>query len=913
LIFALVRCWSFARVVRSANLARNMPLAPGFRLGPYEVLAPLGAGGMGEVYRARDTRLDRMVAIKVLPQHLSSDPVLRQRFEREARAASSLNHPHICTLHDVGSHDGVDYLVMEHLAGETLSARLVRGALPLEEALRLATQIADALDRAHRQGLVHRDIKPGNVMLTKAGAKLLDFGLAKSSGADAAPSTQPPTATGPLTAAGHVMGTFQYMAPEQIEGQEADARSDIFAFGLVLYEMVTGRRAFEGKTPASLAAAILEREPPSVATLVPASPGALDRLIRMCLAKDPDRRRQTMQDVLLDLRWIAETGAQTAVATQASVRRPRGRERVAWGLAAMLAGASTLLGLAYRRAASTEPQTVRAFVPPPEETTLLSFAQGPGGAGPPALSPDGRQIAMTIRTKQGIEQLVIRPLDSLASRELPGTEGARYPFWSPDSRFVGFFADGKLKKVEAAGGPPLALCSVRVARGGSWSPHGLIVFAPDRSGPIHQVSEAGGESTPVTVFDSSKESTHRWPWFLPDGRRFLYVNRAKGAQGVLDLNWLMVGSIDGLEGRPVLKAESNAAYASGQLLFVRDRTLMAQPFDAASGSLAGEAFPVADGLQYDPSYAHGVFTVSGNGVLAYQTASGGQMGQLRWFNRSGTQAGVLGDQARYNWVELSPSGRKAAVEIVDERSGNLDLWIYDLVRTPPVKTRFTFEPGPQINPRWSPDEQNLIYSSPGAVNLGLFVRPVSGIGEQVQLLETDRDLYAGDWSADGRSIAFHSLDPDTRADIWTVPAFGDPTPAEYLRTSFDERRPAFSPDGRWVAYESDESDRREVYIAPFPRASRKWQVSTGGGVMPRWRGDGKELYFVDDALRLTAVEIQTSNQDLVVGAVNTLFKIRPASSIGMYAVTRDGERFLVIGQVEGAEESPLTLVVNWIR
>ena len=867
---------------------------------------------MGEVYRARDTRLERTVAIKVLPQHLSSDPMLRQRFEREARAASSLNHPHICTLHDVGSHEGLDFLVMEHLEGETLSARLSRGPLPLEDALRCASQIADALDRAHRQGLIHRDIKPGNVMLTKAGAKLLDFGLAKNtSGADAGPWTQVATGTSPLTAAGAIMGTFQYMAPEQIEGQEADARSDIFAFGMVLYEMVTGRRAFEGKTQASLVAAILEREPPPITTLAPASPQALDRLIKTCLAKDPQQRRQTMQDVLLDLRWISEGGAQAEVAGQAAVSRWRGRETIAWSLVAALLVAGALLGLAYRRAASVTPQTVRAFVTPPEGSTLFSFAQGPGGAGPPAVSPDGRLIAMVIRKGGDDPHLVIRPVDSLVSRPLPGTEGARYPFWSPDSRVVGFFADGKLKKVEAAGGPPLTLCSAALGRGGSWSPEGVIVFAPDRVGPIHRVAAAGGESSPVTTFDTSKADTHRWPWFLPDGRRFLYLERQRGGQENLELNSLMVGSIDGQEGRPLLKAASNAAYASGHILFVRDRTLMAQPFDHAGVSLAGDAFPISEGIQFDAAYGHGVFTVSGNGVLAYQTGTAGNRGQLLWYDRSGKQTGSLGDQARYNWIELSPTGHKVAVEISDERTGEVDLWIYDVARS--LRTRFTFEAGPQVNPRWSPDEQKIVYSYRPTGMMGLFVRPVSGIGDQVKLLDTGMDIFAGDWSADGL-IGFHSMDPNTRQDLWTVPASGDPTPAEYLRTPFGERRPAFSPDGRWVAYESNESGNRiEIYVAPFPQASRKWQVSTDGGLLPRWRADGKELFYLDDSRRITAVEMKISSQDLEVGAVTRLFEIRAASATGMYAVSRDGQRFLVNSLVEDVKESPLTLVVNWTR
>ncbi len=890
-----------------------MPLTPGSRLGPYEILAPLGAGGMGEVYSARDTRLDRTVAVKVLPEHLSKDPGLRQRFEREARAASSLNHPHICTLHDVGSQDGVDFLVMEYLEGETLASRLARGPLPLDEALRCAIQIADALDKAHRQGLVHRDLKPSNVMLTKTGAKLLDFGLAKSTAAAtaAAPLTQAATATSPLTAAGTLVGTFQYMAPEQIEGAEADVRSDIFAFGLVLYEMVTGRRAFEAKTQASLIAAILEREPQPISALAPMPPPALERLVKTCLAKDPQQRRQTVHDVLLDLRWIAEGGSQAGVPL--SVGQHAGRARIGWGLAAALVGVSGLLGAAYYRAVSVTPNPVRALIVAPKGTTLFTTSQGPGGAGPPAVSPDGRQIALVVRQADGTDMLMIRPLDSLIARPLPGTEGGRYPFWSPDSRTVGFFADGKLKRIDAGGGPPLTLCPAANGRGGSWSHDGVIVFAPDLTGPLHRVAATGGASAPVTVFDASKEDSHRWPWFLPDGRRFLFLDRATGGgTGGADsgeLNTVMVGSLEDKTATPLFSATTNVVYASGHLLFVRETTLMAQPFDARSAQLSGEAFPIAEDVQFDSGYSNGVFSVSGNGVLLYQTGAGALGGKLLWFDRSGKQVGVLGDQARYFALELSPDNGEVAVGMYGSKTGSNDLWVFDVARN--LKTRFTFEPGPEGSPRWSPDSQRIVFSSRKGRVFNLYAKSVSGTGDQEMILESDHDSVAGDWSPDGRSIVYQVPDPNGKPDFWILPMSEPRTPVPYIRTSFTERRPTFSPDGRWIAYESDESGRMEIYITPFPQASRKWQLSTNGGTVARWRSDGKEIFYVESARRIMAAEIRLSQEDVQIGKVGPLFDIRLAHPWGVYGVSRDGQRFLVNSIVQEQEELPLTVVLNW--
>src|SRR5262245_43680143 len=658
-----------------------MPLAAGTKLGPYEIEAPLGAGGMGEVYKARDTRLDRTVAIKILPAHLSGDPQLRQRFEREAKAVSSLNHPHICTLHDVGNQDGTDYLVMEFLEGETLAVRLEKGPLPLAQVLKYGIQISDALDKAHRQGVVHRDLKPGNVMLTAAGAKLLDFGLA-TAGAPMAPGsslTIAPTRTSPITQHGTIVGTFQYMSPEQLEGRDVDARSDLFAFGAVLYEMLTARRAFPGKSSFSVASAILEKDPEPISAQAPMTPPALDRTVRKCLAKDPEDRWQTARDLLLELKWIEEAGSQASVPAVIRTRR-RVAER-AWmaGVAALLL-ATTALGVLYYRSVSEEPQVVRAFIPPPEKANFRFV--GGGNQGPVTISPDGRMLAFSAQGADGIQILYVRPIDSPTPQPLAGTAGAGMPFWSPDSRSIGFFAEGRLKRIDARGGPALTLCEVGVVgRGGTWNRDGVIVFAPSPNGPLHRVSDNGGQSTPVTKLDTARgETSHRWPKFLPDGKHFFFFVRL-GALGTSnENNGIQIGSLDGTPPKFLVRTQANVAYASGYLLFMRGNTLMAQPFDLDRLELGGEAVPLAENVQREPAGAIGVFSASQTGILAYQT--GGEIigSNLFWRDRAGKQTGALGESAGYMELSISPDRQKVVVSVLDSNVGPPDIWIYEISR-----------------------------------------------------------------------------------------------------------------------------------------------------------------------------------------------------------------------------------------
>jgi Tol biopolymer transport system component len=888
-----------------------MSMAPGTKLGPYEIEAPLGAGGMGEVYKARDTRLDRTVAVKILPAHLSGDPLLRQRFEREAKSVSSLNHPHICTLYDVGSQDGTDYLVMEFLDGETLAVRLEKGPLPLAQVLKYGIQISDALDKAHRQGVVHRDLKPGNVMLTTAGAKLLDFGLAKANTPFAPGSslTVAPTKTSPITQHGTIVGTFQYMSPEQLEGRDVDARSDLFAFGAMLYEMLTGRRAFPGKSSFSVASAILEKDPESITTLAPMTPPALDRTIHKCLAKDPEDRWQTARDLLLELKWIEGAGSQAGVPAVVSTRR-RITERAWMAATAALLLATTALCILYYRSVSEEPQVVRAFIPPPEKVNFRFV--GGGNQGPVMISPDGRMLAFSAQGADGIQMLYVRAVDSLAAQPLAGTAGAGMPFWSPDGRSIGFFADGKLKRIEASGGPALTICEVGVVgRGGTWNREGVIVFAPAPNGPLHKVRDSGGPSTPVTQVDTTRgETSHRWPQFLPDGKHFLFFARL-GALGTSnENNGILIGSLDGSPLKFLLRTQANAAYASGYLLFLRGNTLMAQPFDLDRLDLVGEAVPLAEQIQGETGSALGVFSASQTGVLAYQTGGETVESSLFWRDRAGKQTGPLGDPAVYMDLSLSRDRQKVAVSLVDPVAGPPDIWIYEVSRG--LRSRFTFDPAADRRPIWSPDGARLAFSSNRKGQFNLYIRSFAGSGTEELLLEDDRETFPTDWSSDGRYILFHTRgDPKTLSDVWALPLSGDRKPIPVVQTQFRELEAVFSPDGRWIAYTSEESGRFEVYVTPFPGPGRKWQVSTSGGDLPHWSGTGREIFFVGTGERIMAAEVSASGDTFQVGRTQQLFEIRSQRPGNVFDVTPDGQRFLVNTAPQLQISVPITLVVNW--
>ena len=669
-----------------------MALSPGTRLGPYEITAQIGAGGMGEVYKAKDTRLDRTVAIKVLPTHVASDPQFRERFEREGKAISQLNHPHICTLYDVGRQDLTDFLVMEYLEGETLADRLVKGALPLDQALTIAIQIANALDTAHRAGIVHRDLKPGNVILTRSGgksaapiAKLLDFGLAKanSPAVGGAGLSMLPTTPPNLTAQGTILGTFQYMAPEQLEGQEADARTDIFAFGAVVYEMVTGKKAFEGKSQASLISSIMSVEPAPISSIQPMSPAGLDRVVNICLAKDPENRWQSAHDLASELCWIQEAGWGAGVGTLRTRKRTPLSQRIAWAAAGLFLLTSLALTFAYfRGSAPSRARPVRLQMVAPANTTFADSV---------AVSPDGNWLAFTATQPDGNSSLWVRSLDSLVARSLPGTEGARQPFWSPDSRALGFFAGGKLKRTELSAGTLQTLAEASPdPRGGTWGRDGTIVFAPSFQGSLLRIAATGGEVSPAIALDSMRmEQTQRWPSFLPDGRHFLYyVSRGGGEEP----GEIFVGSLDQQPPRRVVDSSSLAMFvAPGYLLFVRGKTLLAQPFDVDRLQLNGRPVAIADQLSSSGSTAGlRTFSVSSSGVLAYHVGSGSKT-QLAWLDRAGRELGVLGPPADHHAPRLSPDGTRLAENLWDsDSSTNGDIWLTDLARG--VASRFTFDP-----------------------------------------------------------------------------------------------------------------------------------------------------------------------------------------------------------------------------
>ncbi len=889
-----------------------MPLASSTKLGPYEIQSPLGAGGMGEVYSARDTRLERMVAVKILPAKFSSDHTHKQRFEREAKTISQLNHPHICTLYDVGSQDGADYLVMEYLEGEVLAKRLERGPLALEQVLKFGGQIADALDKAHRAGIVHRDLKPGNIMLTATGAKLLDFGLARPASAlvSGATLTAAAAPTTPVTQEGTVVGTFQYMSPEQVEGKEVDSRSDIFSPGAVLYETVTGKKAFEGKSQLSVASAILEKDLVPITQLAPMTPPALDRTIRKCLAKDAEDRWQTARDLLLELKWIEEAGSQAGVPAVLSTRR-RITERVWMSAMAVLLLTTATLGALYWRSVAKHPQVIRALIPAPEKTQFRFV--GAQTAGPVAVSPDGRMLAFSAQREDGPQSLYVRAIDSLTAQALAGTEGAAMPFWSPDSRKIAFFAEGKLKKIDVAGGPPVTLCDARsgiVPRGGAWSREGVIVFAPGPNSPLLQVPEQGGQPAPATQLDASRgESSHRWPQFLPGGKRFLYYARAGLLGTNTEENAVMVGSSEGAPPKLLLRTQSNAVYASGYLLFLHENALMAQAFDPDGLRLSGEAAPIAQQVQADPGASRGVFSVSENGVLTYQTGEAQMLSQLLWFDRSGKQAAALGDQAVYADLRVSPDRQKVATTVIDPRFGPPDVWVYDASRG--IRSRFTFHPGPERFPVWSPDSTRVVFGSSRKGRFDLYVKSYTGSGNEGPLLETDHDKFPTDWSPDGRYILYQDLAPTSRSDVWALPLFGDRKPMPLLQSPFEEGGAALSPDGRWMAYVSDESGSNDVYVTAFPVPGRKWQVSTGGGSLPRWSRNGNEIVYMGTGTRLMAAEVSSRSDTFQVGKTQALFVTRVWRPGIIYDVTRDGQRFLVNTANQAQNPGPLTLVVNW--
>jgi eukaryotic-like serine/threonine-protein kinase len=884
-------------------------IAAGSRLGPYEIVAPLGAGGMGEVYRARDTRLERTVAIKVLPAHLSSSPESRQRFEREAKTISQLSHPHICALHDVGREGETEYLVMEYLEGETLADRLLKGPLPREQTLRYGVQIADALDKAHRQGIVHRDLKPGNVMLTKSGVKLLDFGLAK---AMAPPSQQSSLTALPtqhaLTQEGTILGTFQYMAPEQLEGKEADSRTDIFAFGCVLYEMATGKKAFSGTTQASLISSILRDDPPPISQVQPMSPPALDRVVQKSLAKDPEDRWQSAGDLGSELKWIAEGGSQTGAAAVVVPRRKSG-ERLAWIVAGVFLLATVALATRFFTRPAAEARVLRASILPPEGAEFVSTWID---AGPVEISPDGEQIVFTARKGESPNLLWVRKLSEPKARPLAGTEGAQRPFWSPDGRYIGFFSDRFFKKIDVNGGPVFTLAPGTESRGGTWNRDGVILFTPNARGPVLRVSADGGKVTQATVYGPD-DATHRYPHFLPDGRHFLYLVRRGGGAGRGRNPEIRVGSLDSKESKLVLNVASNAVYAAGHLLYVREGALVAQEFDVEGLSMKGEPVTLVPDVLMDERFSRGVFSVSQNGILVYQSGKGETVSVLRWLDRNGAILQTVGEPAQFfngGDPEISPDGQRATSSIVDLRTGQTDIWITELATG--TRRRLTTGAGSKEWCAWSPDGRRVAHSisNPSGSGYDILLKTIDGSQPDITVASDAVEFQAPlAFSPDGNFLLY-SKRKDERDDLWVLPLGGGAKPRAIQATPALEPLARFSPNGRYLLYQSDETGRFEIYVSTFPGPGSRWQISQNGGVEPRWSGDGKEIFFFAPDNRLMAAQVKTDGPSFEVGAIQPLFQARTMGFSYRYDVSGDGKRFLVVGGLP-QDLAPITLVTNW--
>ena len=869
-------------------------IAAGRRLGPYEVVSRIGRGGMGEVFRARDTRLDRAVAIKILPAEFAENAELKVRFEREARAISQINHPHICALHDVGNADGVEYLVLEFLEGETLAERIARGPLPIGDVLRFGSQIASALASAHHAGIVHRDLKPGNVMITKSGAKLLDFGLARNSSTAAGfPTDEDETRQRPLTQAGTILGTFQYMSPEQLSGEEVDVRSDIFALGAVLYEMLTGVRAFEGKSRTSIVAAVLTGSPRPASSLRPTTPPALEHVVAKCLAREKEDRWESAADVASELAWIAgsPTGASSAVATGKPARRAATLATLA--IAGIAIVGALLAGLYLMRRLRLAERPLRSELSIDEPLTPSLF-------GAVALSPDGTRLAVLVGPA-GKPTIAVRNFASGETKKLAGTEGANFPFWAPDSEQIAFFAGGKLKTIGAGGGSVQTVCDAKQGRGGSWGRDGVIVFSPGLGSPIHKVSESGGAPLPVTRPDDAGPA-HRQPVFLPDGKRFLFIARP----GETDV--LFAGSIDGGRQKRIVENASRAAVAAGRLFFVRDGNLLSQPFDAAKLELRGTPTPVADHVEYFKVRSLGNFSVGEMDLVYVSEASGASA--LVAHDRNGRSDEIPVSAADYRILDISPDDRTLAVA-VNERFEQGDVWLVQLEGG--AKSRLTFSDTGALSGAFSPDGTRFAMSS-GFYGQEIAIHIRSVVSNDVQkVLDTRGVCIVTGWSPDGRYLVADTQDPKTGFDVSRLDIAAG-TLAPVVNGPGDEVAPALSPNGKWLAYVSSESGVPQVYLTAFPSGQGKWQATQDGGNAPRWSRDGKRLFYAKGE-RLMAVDFRDgaipgfgSAQALLVSIVSDRIFV---NSYSPYVVTSDGR--VITTQLLGHGQPTIHLLTNWSR
>ena len=888
-----------------------MTLASGVKLGPYEIVAPLGAGGMGEVYRARDTRLERTVAIKILRAHLTHDLEAKERFNREARVISGLSHPNICHLYDVGVHDGTSYLVMEYLEGETLADRLRKGPLPLDSFLKIGIEVCEGLEKAHCSGVVHRDLKPGNIMLTKNGTKLMDFGLAKAiPTATATPgltaSFDTPAASQPLTAQGTVMGTFQYMAPEQVEGREADARSDIFSLGAVLYEMITGKRAFEGKSPLSVASAIIEKDPPPIRSIKPMSPLALDHAIRRCLAKDREERWHTARDLGFELKWIAETGLEVGGTVPIAARHGF-RNRLTWGIAGMLALATIGVAVVLLRRTPKPPPPVRL------SADIGADARIDIGHGPSVvLSPDGAKLAFVASGSDQTRRLYVRSIDELRATALSGSEDAEEPFFSPDGQWLGFFADRKLKKISVEGGAAVTICDAPYGRGASWSEDGTIVFAPAARVALSEVSSGGGAPRPLTTLDQgTAEVTQLWPQWLPGSKAVLFTS--SGQWSSFEEADIVAFTIASEQRKTVLHGGYYARYIrSRHILYMHEGTLFLVPFDPGSLQVTGTPVPVLDGISANPGDGSAQFSLSESGTMAYVAGrSRRPLTSIEWMDRQGNFTPVREPPGDYYAPGLSPDGKRLALAINDGK--RIDIWVYDLAHD--TMTRLTFA-GNNLSPLWTPDGQRITYrvlQKGGGTDL--FWTRADGTGGTLQLTPTKARRFLGSWHPDGRLLIFNQVTA-ANSSIFTLAIGGsekegwkpgEPQPLPGGSSFEDE--PSFSPDGRWLAYRSDESGDFEIYVRSYPGPGGKWQISTAGGAVPKWSNDGKQLFYRTEDNQIMFVSYTASGDSFHADKPQLWSPGQFSDRLGAvnFDLNPDGKRIVVLS-VPADENPPITRI-----
>jgi serine/threonine protein kinase len=901
----------------------------GQTISQYKITRKLGEGGMGEVFLAEDARLDRTVALKFLPPGMAQAPDIKARFIQEAKAASALKHPNVCTIHDIQEHEGRMFIVMEHVEGTTLAEK--KGQLSIKKAVDIAAQVADGLAAAHEKGIVHRDIKAENIMLRDDGlAQIMDFGLAKLRGVSR------------LTKEGSTVGTTAYMSPEALQGHDTDHRTDIYSLGVVLFELVTGRLPFDAIHETAVMYEIVNVDaPPPSAVRADVDP-ELDRIVLECLDKEPDERYQSARELAKDLRRFNRTSSGRKRASQVSTIKPVYQQpqamapaayqsavhtsavqpgtaqplvapprtsKLPWLVAAVAVAAAVVLAFMQFGRPAPARNVSRSIIMAPDSTSFASW-----GGGHLAISPDGKRLAFVAADSSVRDnRLWVRAINSLSALPLPGTEGAFYPFWSTDSRYIAFFAGGKLKKIDASGGPPLTLCDAvgGTGRAGSWNAEDVVIFTPSQDGIICRVPAAGGTPESLTVRDTvAHDYTHRWPWFLPDGNRFLYFARTvsdAGGEG----DAICVGSLDGRTHKRLLRARSNAAFASGHLLFMRDGTLMAQPFDDRALEFTGDAFPVVEDVSFNQSFSRGSFSVSQNGLLVYQIGALAVGSRLRLYGRDGQVIDSVVDQETFYSPVLSPDGKRVAVDILDPSSNNVDIWIYDVERR--IRTRFTFDSAAESNPVWSPDGQWIAYrwqrnSDNGP--RGIYMRSSSGAGLDSLLLATDTLVRPTRWSADGRYLMLEA-DAAGQADVWALPLAGGDGPDRLLTSSFWEYDAAISPDGRWLAYTSNESGQDEVYVIPFGRRGGKWQVSLDDGDRPRWRADAKEVFYLDADDNIVVAQVDGTGDSFRIGEVKHLFAIRGQRPGKVFDVSGDGSTFLVNAMTAEARVSTATLVINW--